>query len=150
MARTAYVIIGMVASVSGLVVNQPRAARVHGSAMRAPLALERRALLARIGTASTATLAAAVSVSSPAVARAAVVAPKRDEAELKEAVVLIVRVIEATEQEERLINSGKYKDLQRKSVKNAAAMMLENCAALRRDGSLQLWLWLLLWLWREL
>jgi len=42
--------------------------------------------------------------------------------------MLIARVMEATEQEERLINSGKYKDLQRKSVKNAATMMLENYA----------------------
>mmetsp|Transcript_11140 Transcript_11140/g.37932 ORF Transcript_11140/g.37932 Transcript_11140/m.37932 type:complete len:242 (+) Transcript_11140:31-756(+) len=58
----------------------------------------------------------------------AIPAPKRDEGELKESIVLILRVIEATQQEERLINTGKYKDLQRKSVKNAATMMLTNYA----------------------
>mmetsp|Transcript_14139 Transcript_14139/g.34235 ORF Transcript_14139/g.34235 Transcript_14139/m.34235 type:complete len:213 (+) Transcript_14139:2-640(+) len=77
-----------------------------------------------LGAAASAFAAAAL----PQSVFAKVLAPERNEEQLKESIYLILRVIEATAQEERLINSGKYKDLQRKSVKNAASMMLENYA----------------------
>lgn len=46
--------------------------------------------------------------------------------ELREALVLIGRVQEATVQEERLVSSGKFKDVQRNSIRMAFTMMLEN------------------------
>lgn len=41
-------------------------------------------------------------------------------------IYLILRVMEATEQQERLVKSGKYKDLQRANIKMAVRMMLTN------------------------
>lgn len=46
-------------------------------------------------------------------AQAAIPIPEKNEQELRDSLVLIYRVIEGTQQEERLINTGKYKDLQR-------------------------------------
>eukprot|EP00636_Phaeomonas_parva_P009423 CAMPEP_0118853800 /NCGR_PEP_ID=MMETSP1163-20130328/2254_1 /TAXON_ID=124430 /ORGANISM="Phaeomonas parva, Strain CCMP2877" /LENGTH=214 /DNA_ID=CAMNT_0006786413 /DNA_START=200 /DNA_END=844 /DNA_ORIENTATION=+ len=45
---------------------------------------------------------------------------------LEEPLNRILRVLEATQQEERLIKSGKFKDLQRANVKMAVDMMLSN------------------------
>lgn len=43
-----------------------------------------------------------------------------------EAIYLVLRVQEATQQEERLVKSGKFKDLQRANVKFAVNLMLTN------------------------
>lgn len=45
---------------------------------------------------------------------------------LERSVYLILRVQEATQQETRLVTSGKFKDLQRANIKAAAKMMLRN------------------------
>lgn len=45
-----------------------------------------------------------------------------------EAVYLILRVQEATQQEKRLVKSGKFRDLQRANVKYAIQLMLKNYA----------------------
>eukprot|EP00929_Paragymnodinium_shiwhaense_P039616 TRINITY_DN20800_c0_g1_i1.p1 TRINITY_DN20800_c0_g1~~TRINITY_DN20800_c0_g1_i1.p1 ORF type:complete len:334 (-),score=86.01 TRINITY_DN20800_c0_g1_i1:429-1310(-) len=49
-----------------------------------------------------------------------------DQAKLKDALILISRVQEATAQEERLVTTGNFKDLQRNSIKMALNMMLDN------------------------
>lgn len=87
-------------------------------------AVARRSALA--AASSAVLLGCASALPGGGAALAAVKAPKRDEAQLKRVTVLILRVMEATDQEERLIKSGMYKDVQRKSVKNAATMMLDN------------------------
>lgn len=61
-------------------------------------------------------------VATPARAEPAAMA----EGSLLNSLYLIRRVQEATVQEERLLKSGKYKDLQRSNVKLAATMMLRN------------------------
>ena len=45
---------------------------------------------------------------------------------LREQLVLILRVQEATRQETRLVSTGKYKELQRLNIKRAVSFMLEN------------------------
>lgn len=45
---------------------------------------------------------------------------------LDRCVYLILRVQEGTQQEERLISTGKFKDLERANVKSAASMLLKN------------------------
>jgi len=56
------------------------------------------------------------------------VLPKVDlkEDKLKENLYYISRVQEATVQEERLVSTGKFKDVQRNSIRMALSMMLEN------------------------
>lgn len=49
-----------------------------------------------------------------------------EDEKLQEALILISRVQEATAQEERLVTTGKFKDLQRNSIKMALNMMLDN------------------------
>lgn len=120
--------LALISSGPGAPVRGAAASALCGAGPRSATPLDRRALLRTASSISSAALAAALLGSSPRPAQAGpVVAPVRDEKDLKEAVVLLSRLIEATEQEERLINSGKYKDLQRKSVKNAATMMIDNC-----------------------
>ena len=46
--------------------------------------------------------------------------------ELQQALYLISRVQEATVQQERLVETGKFKDMQRNSIKMALNMMLDN------------------------
>lgn len=46
--------------------------------------------------------------------------------ELTDAIVLISRVQEATVQEERLVTTGKFKDVQRNDIKRALNMMIKN------------------------
>ena len=50
----------------------------------------------------------------------------RSAAVLQEQLVLILRVQEATAQETRLVQTGKYKELQRLNVKRAISFMLDN------------------------
>ena len=51
---------------------------------------------------------------------------KKEPQALKDSLVLILRVKEATQQETRLITTGKYKELQRLNVKRAVKFMLDN------------------------
>jgi len=51
---------------------------------------------------------------------------KKSVNELQEALYLISRVQEATVQQERLVSTGKFKDMQRNSIKMALNMMLNN------------------------
>jgi len=51
---------------------------------------------------------------------------KLREADLKEQLVAILRVKESTQQETRLVSTGKYKEVQRLNVKRAVNMMVEN------------------------
>ena len=55
-------------------------------------------------------------------------AAPRNQAVLKDNLVLILRVKEATTQETRLITTGKYKELQRLNIKRAIKFMLDNYA----------------------
>jgi len=64
-------------------------------------------------------LSLALSIAQPAMAA-------KDSISLERAVYLIVRVQEGTTQEERLISTGKFKDLQRANIKAAAQMLLRN------------------------
>ena len=50
----------------------------------------------------------------------------RDGAVLREQLVLILRVQEATGQETNLVKSGKYKELQRLNIKRAISFMIDN------------------------
>jgi len=85
--------------------------------------LSRRALLAKTAGAVAAAGAAPALLAAPS---AAVAAGGAEQLSLERCVYLILRVQEATQQEERLITSGKFKDLQRANIKAAAAMMLSN------------------------
>jgi len=55
-----------------------------------------------------------------------VIAPDMDTDKLQEAIYMMSRVQEATVQEERLVASGKFKDMQRNSIKMALNMMIDN------------------------
>eukprot|EP00617_Octactis_speculum_P002967 CAMPEP_0185771168 /NCGR_PEP_ID=MMETSP1174-20130828/63483_1 /TAXON_ID=35687 /ORGANISM="Dictyocha speculum, Strain CCMP1381" /LENGTH=242 /DNA_ID=CAMNT_0028456939 /DNA_START=13 /DNA_END=741 /DNA_ORIENTATION=+ len=82
--------------------------------------LSRRAMLGTLGT-------GAVSVSQPFKINAAEPESMMNRPDsLLKYVYKILRVQEATLQEVRLINSGKFKDLQRANIKLAANMMLVN------------------------
>jgi len=50
----------------------------------------------------------------------------KDPRELKESLYYISRVQEATVQQERLVSTGKFKDMQRNSIRMALNMMLDN------------------------
>mmetsp|Transcript_6471 Transcript_6471/g.9423 ORF Transcript_6471/g.9423 Transcript_6471/m.9423 type:complete len:278 (+) Transcript_6471:52-885(+) len=62
----------------------------------------------------------------PTPALAAFTAPSKPSIPLKESLYLILRAKEATQQEARLINSGKFKDVQRANVKLAVKFIVEN------------------------
>lgn len=66
----------------------------------------------------------ATATHNPKAALAAAPAAKR--ASLESSLYTILRVREATQQESRLIKSGKFKDLQRANVKLAVKFMIEN------------------------
>jgi len=63
---------------------------------------------------------------SSATSEARFKAQRGDEKGLQDALVLISRVQEATVQEERLVTTGKFKDLQRNSIRMALTMMMDN------------------------
>jgi len=75
-----------------------------------------------VGSLAGAALATVPGPSSAANVKAAV----RSQGVLKENLVLILRVREATTQETRLIETGKYKELQRLNIKRAVKFMLDN------------------------
>jgi len=82
-----------------------------------PRSMSRREL----GASFSAALGASVLARTPLPAVA-----ETDTLTLDRCVYLILRVQEGTQQEERLISTGKFKDLQRANVKSAASMLLKN------------------------
>lgn len=85
-------------------------------------AMSRRALFTQATACSL--LFVATATNNPRAALAAGPAVKR--ASLESSLYTILRVREATQQETRLIKSGKFKDLQRANVKLAVKFMIEN------------------------
>jgi len=64
----------------------------------------------------------------------------RDPKLLQDNVVFLLRVKEATGQETRLINTGKYKELQRLNIKRAVSFILDNYALRDRFVAASVWL----------
>jgi len=97
------------------------ARRVGGGvgAAEETLAVSRRQLLASVG-------AAVASTGLQNTLGATAAAPKAKRKPLRPDLVEILRVKESCGQETRLINTGKYRDLQRLSVKRAIGMMIDN------------------------
>ena len=84
--------------------------------------MSRRAIFTQATAASL--IFVATAANNPRAALAAGPAVKR--ASLESSLYTILRVREATQQETRLIKSGKFKDLQRANVKLAVKFMIEN------------------------
>lgn len=88
--------------------------------------LDRRALLSNGAAAAIATITAAAALATtptPALAAPKNAAPT---VELKDDLLLILRVQEASGQEARLVRTGKYRELQRLNIKRAIGMMIDN------------------------
>ena len=94
-------------------IAMPRAARLN--AAPDAVALDRRAFLASAAASAAALTAAPAN---------AALDPIKDRP--NESLLLILRVKEAAAQEIRLIKTGKFKDLQRNSIKLAVNLMLNN------------------------
>jgi len=87
--------------------------------------IDRRSFFSTVSSASAALLTTAATLSNPAASYAA----DGEEEETKSVqtpLYNILRVREATEQETRLIKSGKFKDVQRANVKLAVRFMVDN------------------------
>ena len=98
----------------------------HLESSSASLHLERRALLSNGAAAAIATITAAAALAAtptPALAAPKNAAPT---VELKDDLLLILRVQEASGQEARLVRTGKYRELQRLNIKRAIGMMIDN------------------------
>ena len=88
--------------------------------------LSRRSFFTQSSTAASLLLIATSTTHKPQVALAASGSATKQRASLESSLYTILRVREATQQESRLIKSGKFKDLQRANVKLAVKFMIEN------------------------
>lgn len=107
-------------SVSSFVVVSPR------QSCSTRLEASRRDWLVTAAAAAASAAVLATTAPQPALAAAAAAAASNKRKTLDECIYNIMRVREATFQESRLINSGKFKDVQRANVKLAVKFILNN------------------------